>query len=165
MQYCCKCGAKLKNKYLKNEGMIPFCEHCSEFRFPIYSTAVSMVVQNSNRDKILLIKQYGKPNFVLVAGYINKGEDAENAVKREVMEEIGINVSNIKYNKSKYFSPTNTLMLNFSCVADTEDLSHITDEVDFARWLSLQEAKENIMEKSLAKEFLLDFLKQKNGCF
>ena len=46
MKYCYECGTKLTEKFLENEGMIPYCETCQEFRFPIFSTAVSMEIFN-----------------------------------------------------------------------------------------------------------------------
>ena len=55
MKYCSTCGHPLIVKELEHEGMIPFCEHCKEYRFPIFNTAVSMVVLNPQKDKILLI--------------------------------------------------------------------------------------------------------------
>ena len=73
MKYCVECGTKLIYKELENEGMIPYCEKCHEYRFPIFSSAVSMIILNPDKNKILLIKQYGKPSYILVAGYINKG--------------------------------------------------------------------------------------------
>ena len=87
MKYCFECGTKLIEKPLKNEGNIPYCEKCGEYRFPIFSTAVSMIVKNPDQTKILLIQQYGKGQNVLVAGYINKGENAEHAVEREVFDD------------------------------------------------------------------------------
>ena len=43
MKYCYECGQKLRMKELEHEGMIPFCDSCRKFRFPIFSTALSMV--------------------------------------------------------------------------------------------------------------------------
>ena len=40
MKYCVECGTKLIYKELENEGMIPYCEKCHEYRFPIFSSAV-----------------------------------------------------------------------------------------------------------------------------
>ena len=88
MKYCMHCGHKLDEKYLMGEGMVPYCPECQEFRFPVYNTAVSMIVMNKELDKVLLIKQYGRDSYILVAGYVNKGEDAEDAVKREIGEEL-----------------------------------------------------------------------------
>ena len=74
MKYCMQCGCKLDEKYLMGEGMVPYCPACQEFRFPVYNTAVSMIVMNKELDKVLLIKQYGRDSYILVAGYVNKGE-------------------------------------------------------------------------------------------
>ena len=161
MEYCMECGTKLKDKFLKNEGMVPFCEKCNAYRFPVFSAAVSMEVLSPGEDKVLLIKQYGKDRYILVAGYINKGESAEQTVAREVREEIGLSVSRIHFEKSEYFAPSNTLMFNFSCVADSEDLSGVSEEeIDYCRWFSLEEAVRAIAQGSLAGKFLTNFLEK-----
>ena len=159
MKHCMECGTKLVTKYLENEGNIYYCTSCKADRFPVFNTAVSMIVLNSKKDKILLIKQYGGSDYILVAGYVNKGEDAENTVIREVKEELGLDVIELKYNKSRYFERSNTLMLNFSCVVSDESLENMTQEVDEAMWFDFEGAKDNIKKDSLAQHFLLDYLK------
>ena len=155
MKYCYECGTKLMDKYLEGEGMIPYCEKCGQYRFPIFNTAVSMEVLNPSQDKVILIQQYGRTRNILVAGYVNRGESAEEAVVRDVREELGLEVGQIRFNKSKFYAGSNTLMINFSCVASSEDLSRRkTDEVDYVRWYSLDEARENVYHGSLAEEFL-----------
>lgn len=160
MKFCYECGTALIQKINGIDGPTPYCPCCQTFRFPIFSTAVSMIVKNPAKDKILLIKQYGKPHYVLVAGYINKGENAENTVVREVKEEIGLNIVKLHPSKSAYFAPTNTLMLNFACVADSEDLSGTNNEIDSAAWFSLEEAVRNIKPDSLAEYFLIYHMEQ-----
>ena len=93
MKHCMQCGSELVLKELKDEGMVPYCPTCKDFRFPVFNVAVSMVILNETKDETLLIKQYGKDSYILVAGYVNKGEDAEDAVIREVKEEMGLAVS------------------------------------------------------------------------
>ncbi len=158
MSFCEKCGTELVDKYLENEGNIPYCNTCQEFRFPTFSTAISAIVYNEVGDKILLIKQYGKDRNILVAGYINKGECAEHALVREIKEEMGLDVIDFTFNASEYFQPTNTLMINFACRVRGNDLSKMTDEVDFSRWYTESEARENIFHNSLAENFLLKWL-------
>lgn len=159
MNYCMECGTKLQKKYLEKEGMIPFCETCHTYRFPVFSTAVSMEVLSPDREKVLLIQQYGRDRNILVAGYINQGENAEETVKREVMEEIGVSVSQVHFEKSEYYERSNTLMLNFSCVADTERLDNVSEtEIDSCAWFPLEEAKRAVAEGSLAGKFLKAFL-------
>ena len=113
MKYCVNCGTKLILKDLDNEGMIPYCAKCNEYRFPIFSTAVSMVIVTEDLSHTLLIKQYGKDRNILVAGYVNKGESLEEALVREMNEEIGISPVSYKFQKSKYFEKTRQLNLPY----------------------------------------------------
>lgn len=156
--YCIECGTKLIDRFLEHEGIVPYCESCGEYRFPPFSTACSMIVLDPSREKILLIKQYGRDRNILVAGYISKGENAEHTVRREVAEEIGIELSELHYNKSGYFGRSNTLMLNFWCVAQSDDLKKTNYEVDHAEWYTFDEARRLVTHGSLAEEFLLHFL-------
>ncbi|BBF43651.1 NADH pyrophosphatase [Lachnospiraceae bacterium KM106-2] len=158
MNYCMECGTKLTKKFLKNEGMIPYCDTCKEFRFPVFNTAVSMIVMNEEQDKILLIKQYGGDDYILVAGYVNQGENAEHAVVREVKEEVGLDVLNLHFNKSEYYKKSNTLMLNFTCIVEEKPFALAEDEVDHAEWFSLEEARAKIEKGNLAQRFLIHYL-------
>ena len=163
MNYCIECGSPLHLKFLENEGEIPFCEKCGEFRFPIFSTAVSMIVFNPDKDKILLIKQYGRDRFILTAGYVNKGENAENAVKREISEELGARVRSVEYNRSSYFEKSNTLIFNFTAVLDSEELN-TNHEIDYCEWFSVADASKNIAPNSLAQYFLNEYINENEGC-
>lgn len=162
MKYCMECGCKLEKKYLESEGKeIPFCNSCNDYRFPVFNTAVSMVVLNPTEDKVVLIKQYGKDSYILVAGYVNQGENAENAVKREVKEEMGLNVKKVKFNRSKFYAPSNTLMLNFEAVVDDENVNS-NEEIDAYKWFSIEDALKNIRPNSLAEEFLVKWSRSKH---
>ena len=90
--FCQTCGAKLIRKELENEGMIPFCPKCGQYRFPMYNVAVSMIVVNQRTNKILLIQQYNRPAYILVAGYVNRTEQLEHAVIRELKEETNLEI-------------------------------------------------------------------------
>ena len=112
-----------------------------------------MIVMNREHTKVILIRQYGKPYNVLVAGYVSCGEDAEDTVKREVFEEIDMTVLDMHFNRSHYYAPSNTLMLNFT-VTVSEDEAHPNWEVDSWRWFSIEEAEKAIKPGSLAEAFL-----------
>ena len=155
MKHCYECGTALTTKECDHEGLIPFCGSCNTFRFPIFSTAVSCIVFNKTEDKILLIQQYGRADYILVAGYISQGENAEQTVLREVKEETGLSVSSHRYMKSEYYEKSNTLIFNYCCVVDSEDLTGINHEVDKADWFSIDAAKAAIKKGSLAERFLL----------
>lgn len=163
MKYCIECGTELILKECGGEGLIPFCETCGMFRFPVFSTAISTAVLNKEMDKILLIKQYNRPDYILLAGYINKGENAEATLIREVKEEVGLDIVAYEYMRSLYFEPSNTLMLNFISMADSEDLSRMSAEVDQAMWFTFEEAAREIKKNSLAETFLLAIIEKLNA--
>ena len=158
MKYCMDCGAELVMKRHEAEGTdVPYCPRCRDWRFPVFSTAVSMILTNAARDRVLLIKQYGRPFYVLCAGYVNRGEDAEDAVVREVREELGMTVTEYRFNRSRYFPPSNTLMLNFTATV-REETPRPNAEVDAWSWFSLPEARNAIKPDSLAAAFLQGWL-------
>ena len=157
MNYCMQCGTKLVTRHHDLEGDILYCEKCGEFRFPVFNTAVSMVVTTQDRDQILLIKQYHRDRYILVAGYVNKGEDAEDAVRREIREETGLEVAECHFNRSHYFAPSETLMLNYTTVVKDTEL-HPNREIDSYAWFSKEEAREHIFHGSLAEIFLNGYL-------
>ncbi len=157
MNYCMQCGTKLVFRQHSEEGLVPYCDKCGEYRYPVFNSAVSMIVTNRSRDKILLIQQYSRPFFVLTAGYVNKGEEAEHAAAREIQEELGMTVETLSFNHSHYFAPSNTLMLNFTATV-LEEEAHPNWEVDLWQWFTVEEAVKNIKPHSLAEAFLNGYL-------
>ena len=158
MAYCRECGSALVEKELKNEGMVPYCPSCGQFRFPQYNVAVSMIVRNESNGKIILIKQYGRDSYILVAGYVNRGEACEAAVVREVKEETGMTVSGIHFNRTRFFEPSNTLMCNFTAYVKDDSELDPNEEIDAYTWFTPDEARANIRPNSLAAEFLNAYL-------
>lgn len=157
-KYCQVCGSELIEKELEGEGLVPFCPSCNEFRFPMYNVAVSMIVINKKTDKILLIKQYGRDVYILVAGYVNRGEQLEHAVVRELKEETGMTASHIRFNRTKFFEPSNTLMCNFTVFVDSDSELSTNKEIDSFNWFTFDDARKNIKPGSLAAEFLNAYL-------
>ena len=156
--FCRMCGTKLEPRELENEGIVPYCPSCGKFRFPQYNVAVSMVVVNEAKDEIMLIKQYGKPWFILVAGYVTRGESLEDAVVREVKEETGMTVSHIKINRTQFYEGSDTLMCNFTAFVEDAHELNVNYEIDSFAWFSRDEARANVRPNSLASYFLNAYL-------
>lgn len=157
-KYCHECGSKLTEKELENEGIIPFCPKCNKYHFPMYNVAVSMIVINKETNKILLIKQYGKPFYILVAGYVNRTEQLEHAVAREIKEETGMTISAIKFNRTNFYEPSNVLMCNFTVFVENDKDFFVNEEIDDYNWFTYEEARKYICENSLAAYFLNAYL-------
>lgn len=162
MNYCEICGNKLELKTLEYEGKIPFCSKCGQYRFEKFNAAVSMVVVNKEMNKTLLIKQYNRDRYILVAGYINKGESAEEAAIRELKEEVSLNAIKLIFQKTKYFEKTNTLMINFIAVVEDESVSP-NYEVDDYAWVNIEEALDRLERTTLAYEFYNCFYERKHN--
>ena len=156
--YCRECGTKLVPRELKNEGIIPYCPSCEQYRFPQYNVAVSMIVVDESRDRILLIQQYGRPSYILVAGYVNRGEGLEDAVRREVREETGMTVDHMKFNRTQFFEKSDTLMCNFTAFVKDAGEFDPNYEIDSSAWFTRDEARANIRPDSLAEYFLVSYL-------
>ena len=158
MSYCEKCGTLLIEKELEHEGIVPFCPSCGEYRFPMYNVAVSMIVLNEENGKLLLIRQYGKDYFRLVAGYVNRTEALEHAVLRELKEETGMTARRIRFNRTSFFEPSNTLMCNFTVFVKDDSEMNPNYEIDSYEWFSPDEAAGNVRPETLAGRFLNAYL-------
>ncbi len=158
MKYCTECGTKLVDKPLEHEGIVPFCPQCGEYRFPMYNVAVSMIVVNEENGRLLLVKQYGKDFFRLVAGYVNLGESLEKAAVRELKEEMGMTAQRVRFNRTEYFQPSNTLMCNFTAFVKNDSEQEANYEIDSYEWFSPEDARKAIRPEILAGRFLNKYL-------
>ncbi len=154
LNYCPVCGAKLTLKRHPSEPPTPWCENCGDWRFPLFSAAVSVILLDRTGKRVLLIRQYGEQEPVLPAGYVDKGERAEDAVVREIWEELGIAALRPRFLGSHYYAPSETLMLNYLAVAEEESVRP-NSEVDSWEWVPAGEAIGLVKPGGLA-EILLD---------
>ena len=94
-----------------------------------------------------------------MAGYVNKGEDAETALKREMQEEMQLKPVSFRYIRSSYFAKNNVMMMCYLSIADSDDISHYSRwEVDEARWCTYNEATNIVIQGGVAA-YLLEEIK------
>lgn len=157
-RFCGTCGSRLEHD--KKERMMR-CPACNAVHYPKISPAVIIAVTNG--DKLLMTKYRGRTykNYALVAGFAEIGETIEETVKREVMEETGLNVKNIHYYKSQPWSFTDTLLLGFWCEVDGDDsITMDEEELSVAEWINRDEIPTEYDGISLTNEMIIRF---KNG--
>ncbi len=131
-RFCGSCGAPTVHD--DKERMMR-CPECGSMIFPRISPAC--IIALTNGDKIMLAqhaalktKRYG-----LLAGFIEIGETAEEAVAREVMEEVGLKVKNIRYYKTQPWGIVGNLSLGYFCELDGDDqVSLDENELASAEW-------------------------------
>lgn len=158
--YCRECGQKLTLRFCENEGLIPYCDKCEAYMFPQFSVAVSMVVTNRAQDKILLAKHVEDDDFILFAGYMKKGENAEKTIPREIKEELGLNIVKTKYMSSRYHAKKDVLMLNFIVIVEDGNIKLQEEEIAEARWCSFEEAIQLIRKGTTAEFFLTNAIRE-----
>lgn len=114
------------------------CEGCNNMVYPKISPAV--IVGVTNGDKLLMAKYKGKehlPRYALIAGFAEIGEPIEETVRREVMEEVGLRVKNVRYYKSQPWSFTDTLLMGFYCEVDGDETITVDkSELALAEWIA-----------------------------
>lgn len=114
-QYCGKCGSKAQHK--ADERAMQ-CPACGTLYFPKISPAIIVAV--TCKDKLLLARGSSLPNawYSLIAGFVDVGETLEETVKREVKEEVGLDVRNIRYAISQPWPLSGSMMMGFIAEAD-----------------------------------------------
>ncbi len=157
LNFCPVCGEKPELRQHPTDGPVAWCPACEDWRYPLFSTAVSVVVLDPARTRTLMIRQYGEPGSVFVAGYVDKGETAEDAVVREVREELGMTARELRFHRSRWYAPSETLMLHYS-VTVPEDEPSPNWEVDDWEWVPIGEARSRLAPDGLAEQLLDDYL-------
>ena len=113
------------------------CPNCGNTIFPRISPAVIVAVTDG--DRLLLSKYAGRAytRYALLAGYTEIGETIEQTVQREVMEEVGLRVKNLRYYKSQPWGVDGNVLMGFFCDLDGSDAIHIDEnELSMAAWYS-----------------------------
>ncbi|MBR4862994.1 MAG: NAD(+) diphosphatase [Oscillospiraceae bacterium] len=129
---CGGCGAETVHD--EKERMLR-CPVCGNMIFPRISPAVIVAVTNG--DKLLLSKYAGRAytRYALLAGYTEIGETIEQTVHREVMEEVGLKVKNLRYYKSQPWGVDGNVLMGFYCDVDGSDSIRIDEnELSMADW-------------------------------
>ena len=137
-KFCGRCGSACEPR---DGGHIRECINpdCKAQHFPRTDPAVIMLV--SSGDKIILARKKGWPEdrYSILAGFVEQGETLEGAVTREVMEEVSIPVTNVRYHSCQPWPFPANLMFGFFAEAQSEDIKVDDDELDHARWFHRDE--------------------------
>ncbi|MBQ5589420.1 MAG: NAD(+) diphosphatase, partial [Anaerotignum sp.] len=128
-RFCGRCGTKTVHD--SKERMMR-CPHCNNMIFP--KIAPSVIVGVTHGDRLLLSK-YANRNYTrygMIAGFTEIGETVEETVIREVMEEVGLKVKNIRYYKTQPWGVTGGLLIGYYCDLDGDDETITLDQDELA---------------------------------
>lgn len=153
--FCGRCGGPTVHD--SKERMVR-CTSCGNMIFPKICPAVIVAV--TDNDRILLTKYAGRMyrNYALIAGFNEAGETLEQTVEREVMEEVGLKVKNIRYYKSQPWGLSGSLLSGFFCELDGDDkITLQEDELSLGTWVKADELDLEDDGISLTREMIIKF--------
>lgn len=154
-RYCSRCGQSMKRS--EKERML-YCESCGFQTYPTISPCVIVAVHDGNR--LLLTKYAGRAytRYALIAGFAEIGESLEKTVHREVMEEVGLKVKNLKFYKSQPWPFTDTLLAGFYAELDGDDFITLEeDELSLGVWMDRENIPPTDLNISLTSEMMEAF--------
>ena len=134
------------------------CPSCGNMIFPRISPAVIVAVTDG--DRLLMSKYAGRAytRYALLAGYTEIGETMEQTVHREVMEEVGLRVKNLRYYKSQPWGVDGNVLMGFFCDLDGSDEIHIDEnELAMAQWYPRNDLPAHDDGISLTREMIRVF--------
>ena len=139
--FCGVCGSPTE---IREAGHLRKClnEQCGALHFPRTDPAVIMLVSSGDRALLGRKAEWMEGMYSTLAGFVEPGETLEQAVAREVWEEAGIEIDNIRYHSSQPWPFPSSLMLGFYADAVTEDFHRNDDELEDLQWFTRAELAE-----------------------
>jgi NAD+ diphosphatase len=138
-RFCAKCGAPVN---VARGGWLSRCTGCGREEYPRTDPAVICLVHDEvgvNGEYVLLARQpsWPKQRFSVLAGFVEAGESLEDCVVREIAEEVGLHVHDVRYLGNQPWPFPRSLMIGFTAVADRSAPLTLADgEIEEAHWVS-----------------------------
>lgn len=136
-RYCGKCGHVTQDK---TDERAKRCPQCKQINYPRLSPAVIVAILKDNQILLARNRRFKLPFYSVLAGFVEPGESLEECVKREIKEEAGITVKNIRYFGSQPWPFPDSLMIAFVAEYATGEIVVDRLEIMDAGWFS----KENL---------------------
>ncbi len=154
-RYCGQCG---KGTQLLKTEHAKACPECGLVVYPKISPAI--IVAITKGEKILLARgnRFTSKFYSILAGFVEPGENLEECVKREVLEEVGIRVDNIRYFGSQPWPFPDSLMLGFTAEYAGGELKPDPSEILTVDWFSADNLPEIPGPLSIARRLIDNFI-------
>lgn len=153
-RYCGVCGGQMK----MHTDISKRCETCGKEVWPSLATAVIVLVHRG--DEVLLVhaRNFRGSFYGLVAGFVETGESLEEAVHREVMEETGITITNLRYFGSQPWPYPSGLMVGFHADYVSGEIKLQEEELAAGSWFTKDHLPQIPEKLSIARMILDDWL-------
>ena len=136
--FCARCGSATE---ATDAGHVRVCvdADCKTSHFPRTDPAVIMLVHKGDRCILAHNRRNPLPMYSTLAGFVEPGESLEEAVAREVLEEVGIHVGRVRYHSSQPWPFPGNIMLGFHAEAINTEITIEEEELNEARWFERED--------------------------
>lgn len=160
-RYCGQCGQLLQDK---KDERAKFCPACDLIAYPRLSPAIIVAVIKDKKILLARSAQFPLPFFSVLAGFVEPGETLEACVAREVYEEVGIVVKNIRYFSSQPWPFPDSLMIGFTAEYAEGDIRPDPAEIEEADWFSADNLPMIPPRVSIARHLIDWFVENYSDC-
>jgi len=147
-RFCGVCGEPTEPR---DAGHVRVCTAaaCGAIHFPRTDPAVIMLVRSGERALLGRQAAWDPGRYSSLAGFVEPGESLEDAVAREVLEETGVRVGDVRYHSSQPWPFPASLMVGFTAVAEHDEIDLDGDELEDARWFTREEMRAGVADGTL----------------
>jgi len=157
-KYCGKCGSETREA---DRERAQICTNCSNTIYPRLSPAIIISVTKSNQILLGSNSKFPGNMYSVLAGFTDIGESLEECAKREVFEETGIQIKNIKYFGSQPWPFPDSLMIGFTADYESGEIQIDNDELTDAQWFSADDLPEVPTSLSISGKLIQNFVNKK----
>ena len=150
-QFCGRCGAPTQSKS-DERGRI--CKGCRLTFYPKISPAVMALVRRGNEILLGRSPHFPPGMYSALAGFVEPGETLEQCIAREVLEEVGVSVNNIRYFASQPWPFPNSLMIAFFCDYAGGEIAPQETEIEAAEWFDIFQLPKLPSKISIARRLI-----------
>jgi NAD+ diphosphatase len=157
-RHCGRCATPTQRQ---TEELSRTCPQCGLHHFPRISPAV--IVRIERGDEILLARSphFAPGVYSTLAGFVEPGESLEETVLREVHEEVGVTVTNLRYFSSQPWPFPNSLMVGFVADYESGELALQPGEIEDAGWFTVDTLPALPSPLSIARALIDDFIRRR----
>lgn len=156
-RFCGDCGSKMR----RHSAISKICSRCGREIFPQLSPAVLVLVRRGEEALLVHARNFKRPFYGLVAGFVETGESLEECVAREVMEETNLKVKNIKYFSSQAWPYPANLMIGFTADYESGEIKFADHELSDGAFFSRDNHPSIPPPPSLARTMIDSWLNER----
>ncbi len=156
-KFCGRCGALMERQEIERAKK---CPQCGLLHFPRLAPAIIVAIERGDRLLMARSRRFAPGVFSVLAGFVEPGESIEEAVVREVKEEVGISITDIRYFGSQPWPFPHSLMIGFTATYSGGEISIDKTELEDAGWFTVDSLPPLPGKISIARKLIDRFIEK-----